>query len=222
MVMKSFFRQVLRRYGVHLHKGPFIPFSARQIRNLFYYKKMFNRIHNLEGTIVECGVGKGRSFLFLSYFSFVEQKGRNVWGFDSFEGFPEPTPNDISPRNPKKGEWSGFSPEDMKGILRGAGFPTDWIANHTHLIKGFFNQTLSSYTGGPIALLHIDSDLYESYKDPLEVLFPQVVSGGLVIFDEYNRKNWPGAKKAVDEFFENTSYTIEHDEEYDKYFVVKK
>lgn len=220
--MKSLLKRLLRRYNVYVHKGPFIPFGIRQIRNLFYYEKVYQRVANLNGSIVECGVGKGRSFLFFSYFAHQEGKGKHVWGFDSFEGFPEPTENDVSPRNPKKGEWSGFSPTDMREILRGAGFSAEWIKEYIHLIKGFFDKTLDSYTGGPIALLHIDSDLYESYKDPLEVLFPQVVAGGLVIFDEYNRPNWPGAKKAVDEYFKDTDYVIEHDSEYDKYFVVKK
>jgi O-methyltransferase len=219
--MNALVKKFLRLFGVYTHRGPFITMDMRQMDNILYYSRMYERIQGVDGAIVECGVGKGRSFLFFNYLAYREGKKRTLWGFDSFEGFPEPTTYDESPRNPKKGEWSGFSPEDMQGILRTTGFTTDWIEKQVKLIKGFFSATLDQYDGAPIALLHIDSDLYESYKEPLEELFSKVVEGGLVLFDEYNRPNWPGATKAVDEFFAGTKYRVEHDGAYNKYFVIK-
>lgn len=195
--------------------------DIRQMNNFSYYTRMYQRIADIEGSIVECGVGRGRSFLFFCYLALRENKRRTLWGFDSFEGFPEPVKEDSSPRNPKKGEWSGFSPDTMRAILRTAGFSAEWISSYVKLVKGYFEATLNQYDGKSIALLHIDSDLYESYKQPLEELFSKVSPGGLVLFDEYNRPNWPGAKKAVDEFFANTHYRIQHDTESDKYFVIK-
>jgi len=41
----------------------------------------------------------------------------------------------------------------------------------------------------------------------LEELYPKVVPGGIILFDEYDKDadlvKWPGAKRAVDEFFGN-------------------
>lgn len=69
------------------------------------------------------------------------------------------------------------------------------------LRKGLFSDTLPGFQGGPIALLHIDADLYESYKTCLEVFWDRMAVSGVVVFDEYHRPNrWPGAKAAVDEF----------------------
>jgi predicted O-methyltransferase YrrM len=49
-----------------------------------------------------------------------------------------------------------------------------------------------------IALLRLDTDWYESTKKELEVLWPRLVSGGVLIVDDYG--HWMGAKKAVDEY----------------------
>ena len=53
---------------------------------------------------------------------------------------------------------------------------------------------------GKIALLHLDVDLYQSYKDCLTHLFPKVASGGVILFDERESETYPGGKKAIDEF----------------------
>ena len=56
-----------------------------------------------------------------------------------------------------------------------------------------------------IALLRLDTDWYASTKKELEVLYPRVVPGGIVIVDDYG--HWRGSKKAVDEFFHGVHWT---------------
>jgi hypothetical protein len=65
-------------------------------------------------------------------------------------------------------------------------------------VKGLFQDTLPSSNIGPIALLHIDGDWYESVRVCLEELYGQVSPGGIIQFDDYGY--WQGARKAVDEF----------------------
>ena len=38
-------------------------------------------------------------------------ESKKIFGFDSFCGFPNPTKEDRSPRNPKKGDWNILSYE---------------------------------------------------------------------------------------------------------------
>jgi hypothetical protein len=70
-------------------------------------------------------------------------------------------------------------------------------------VKGWIPDVLRE-VHGPIRLLHLDLDLYQPYADSLRILWPQVLPGGWVIFDEYDQANdatkWPGAKRAIDEF----------------------
>ena len=71
-------------------------------------------------------------------------------------------------------------------------------ARNVHIRKGWFNQTLPQYSGPPIAILRADGDWYESTIDTLTNLYPHVVKGGLIIFDDYYY--WDGCAKAVHDF----------------------
>lgn len=221
--IKDRIKTVLRNNGYAIVPSHQISIDTRQIQTLLYFGRIYDRIRDIPGSLVECGVGRGRTFLYLSYFASIDKRKRMLWGFDSFVGFPEPDLEDITKeRAPKKGEWSGTSEKDILSILHCAGIQKDFIAHSVKLVQGFVEDTLIQYNGGPIALLHIDLDLYTAYKSTLHALFSQVVENGIVLFDEYNDLHWPGAKKAVDEFFLHTGYHIEHDEEAKKFFVVKK
>lgn len=219
--MKKIIKKIMKGFGYDVFPAHTIVLDLRQIKNVAYYYKLFSIASPLDGAFVECGVGKGRSFLYFCSFLYKENKGRKAWGFDSFEGFPEPSKQDNSFRAPKKGEWSGISPENILGILGVAGLPKIFIDRNVRLVRGFFNESLKKYDGSPIAILHIDVDLYQSYKDVLGALYSKVVSGGVVIFDEYKTPEWPGATEAIDSFFAKEKDRIILDPEFGKYYFIK-
>jgi hypothetical protein len=72
-----------------------------------------------------------------------------------------------------------------------------------HLVKGWFQDTLpvTRKNIGPIALLRVDGDWYDSTKCVLEALFDQVAEGGHILIDDYC--SCFGAQKATDEFLES-------------------
>lgn len=220
-MFKKIIKETLQKFGFDLFPRYTIPLDLRQIRGVAYYDRIFKKASSVDGAFVECGVGKGRSFLYFCSFLYKENKGRMAWGFDSFDGFPDPSKEDDSARAPKKGEWSGVSPDDIKGTLKTAGIPKEFIDKNVKLVKGFFNESLKKYDGAPIAILHVDVDLYQSYKDVLETLYPKVVSGGVVLFDEYKSPKWPGATKAIDDFFANQKEKITLDVDSGKYYFIK-
>jgi len=214
-------KNLIKKAGFRIIKIDSILPDTVLMQKLLYFNRMFNVISSIEGDIVECGVGEGKTFFLLAFLISNDRKRRKLWGFDSFEGFPEPTSEDESFRKPKKGEWAGTSPEDVIDLLRRVGIDKKFIEEDIIIKKGFFRQTLNSYRGNQISLLHIDADLYDSYKVTLKELFPRVIEGGVVLFDEYNSPKWPGVTKAVDEYFEGTEYKISYDEMSGKYYVVK-
>ena len=106
-------------------------------------------------------------------------------------------------------------------MLRDGRIPEIVIHDRVRLIKGFFDKTLPQYEGR-IALLHLDGDLYESYKVSLETLYEKVAPGGIIMFDEYLDQRWPGATKAIDEFFSGKpEKVVPHDKCTWKYHVTK-
>jgi hypothetical protein len=73
--------------------------------------------------------------------------------------------------------------------------------NNVKLIEGKVEDTLLQKSQLPkkIALLRLDTDWYKSTMIELEILYPLLSKGGVLIIDDYG--HWKGAKKAVDEFF---------------------
>lgn len=48
-----------------------------------------------------------------------------------------------------------------------------------------------------ISLLYLDFDIYEPTKVALKHLYPRVVKGGIVAFDELNKVDYPGETVAL-------------------------
>src|SRR3989344_5450284 len=111
-IMKNLIKKILIKFGINFkERADFfqLKFSKGAVTKFLYFKRMLGSVSGVDGDVVECGVGKGVSTQILVLLLNNENKGRKFWGFDSFEGFPEPTKEDASYRNPKKGEWKKMS-----------------------------------------------------------------------------------------------------------------
>jgi hypothetical protein len=134
---------------------------------------------------------------------------KDLYLYDTFDGMSEPTENDVAPsgqkaevllKNLAKDEqnhiWA-FAPLDkVRSNVESVGYPADKIK----FVKGKVEDTIPGTIPEKIALLRLDTDWYESTKHELLHLYPLLVSGGVLILDDYGY--WAGARKAVDEFFE--------------------
>jgi O-methyltransferase len=151
------------------------------------------RAEGLDGAFVECGSCNGGTGAILAYVAAGDN--RRVWLFDSFEGLPEPKPEDGERAKAWVGECLGQEAMVREVLLRvGA------RADRVEIVKGWFENTLASAETGPIALLHLDADWYESTLTILNNFYDRVVPGGYLILDDYG--HWPGCKRALDEFLE--------------------
>ncbi len=182
-------------------QSPFLPRVYRQsLERILRFRQYVEAVQNTPGAVVECGVSLGHGLLYWILLSEGTGPEREFYGFDSFSGFPSPTPEDgAASRRIVDGFYA--SPEEVVWrVLREGGVPEKVLHDRVSLVKGYFADTLPAFTR-PIALLHLDCDLYGSYKTCLEQLYDRVVTGGLISFDDYGDPAWPGAKLAVDEFF---------------------
>jgi len=197
-----------------------IPLTTSKIEQICFFRDVIKKTKNLEGDIVECGVGHGRSLLLLAVLNNSFEK-KNLYAFDSFEGFPDPEEYEKrSISGIKKGYYTS-SLESVKIFLARSGINDEDI-NKINFVKGFLENTLINYKN-KISLLHIDVDLAESYKTVLNGLWDNVISGGIIIFDEYNTKKWVTATQAINEFVKSKNLIInEYKTKYFvKHFVVK-
>jgi len=195
--------------------------NTPNILNAIYWNDYFRMVQGISGDIVEFGVGRGRSLLPIMaveslFRTFDGYTARRIHALDSFEGFPEPTAEDTSPRAAKKGDWSHspngqfqYSIANLHKIIEQANIPRS-IHDELVLIKGFFNQTVHQVNSKNIAILHLDGDLYASVKAPLTVLADKVAEGGMIVIDDYlmndphqHSEPFPGARLAVNEFLQS-------------------
>ena len=196
-------------------------YNKSNILNVLYWVKYFEMVADVQGSIVECGVGRGRSLVTLLALQdyFDEFLKRDIYALDSFEGFPEPDLEDESPRKPQKGEWSkspnkqfSYSINNLKKILQKA----DISQEKCTIIKGFFDKSTKDLNVKKIAILHLDGDLYNSVKQPLTNLASKVSINGIIVIDDFiendtnqEKEMFPGARKAVEEFLvENNNYIL--------------
>ena len=130
------------------------------------------------GQVLEFGVATGRT---LNHFARI-LPFQTIYGFDGFKGLPE--------------DWTSRM---RKGFFARSTLP--WVRKNCQLWVGWFNETLPGFKeqvqgSKPIALLHIDCDLYSSTVTILNELKNNIVPGTVIIFDEYI--NYPGWQ--LDEF----------------------
>ena len=198
-------------------------FKVSNTARVLLFKELLDRTRESSGDIVECGVGWSKTFQMLAILLQLFEPKRKLWGFDSFEGFPEPSMHDQSIRNVQKGELNVMTKSRVLETLRAIGIHPEILERQVSLVEGFFEKTLPKAKIEKIVLLHLDVDLYESYKTCLKELYPKVVPGGAIVFDEYadDVKKWPGAKKAIDEFFGDKKSLIQKDPATGKYYFIK-
>jgi len=141
----------------------------------------------LPGHMAEVGVYKGGTAYLLAQHLGL----RTLHLFDTFTGMPETNPAiDIH----KKGNFSDTSVDIVKGLLKDH---MKGVEIHT----GIFPATFKGLESNKWSLVHVDADIYSSVFDSCKAFWPNLVVGGVMVFDDYGFASCPGAKKAADEFF---------------------
>lgn len=165
---------------------------------------------DIPGNFVECGVARGGTTLMLALvIKKYSKRPRHHFGFDSFEGMPEPTIHDTQNgiQANDTGWGSGTCSGNIERIMQVAHQLE--VADLITLVPGYFEDTLGDWHNdvGRIAFLHLDADWYTSTMTILDNFYERVIPGGYMQFDDY--ACWDGCKKAVDEFQLNHNLSFE-------------
>lgn len=221
--MNNFLYNIKNRHHIIIKKilNHFTLVSKERLENLYNQCKKFSNTHY---SFVECGVAKGGC---LAIMKFTSGKNNKIFGFDSFEGMPNITKEDVSEYN-KTDPLTGFGKvgDNLSGGIDNVYNTFNKLnlnMNNVTLVKGFFQDTLQKENIdkiGEIAVLRLDGDWYESTKICLEKLYDKVINGGVIIIDDYG--HFIGAKKATDEFrMRNKILTPLIKTDYTEYFWIK-
>jgi O-methyltransferase len=162
----------------------------------------------VEGHVAECGVFRGATLVPTA--RYLEEIGspKRLLGFDSFRGFGEEIQYDLA----LGGAENEFK---QKGGFDQTSFDHVWgkvlkfgLGARVTLVPGFFRDSLQSVAGERFSFVHLDCDIYASYKECLEFFYPRTNAGGVILIDEYDDPPWPGCNQAVDEFLKGKPETL--------------
>ena len=141
------------------------------------------------GLVIELGVWKGTSLREIA----EAVPERTVYGFDSFEGLPEP--------------WRG----DAAGHFSTNGNPPENLPANCQIVKGLVQNTLEPFLKEKqehVAFVNFDMDIYSATSAALKALAPWFYSGSILHFDQImgHRGNLDEEYQAFAEFLKWSHY----------------
>jgi O-methyltransferase len=146
--------------------------------------------------IWELGVWQGASAMFLA--TMAKDFGRKLRLFDTFKGIPAVNPEHDGPL---EGMFSDTSLEQVKNRIEPVGAE---VTYHEGLIPG----TFSGRENDVVAFAHVALDIYDPILASCEFIYPRLMPGGAIVFDDYGWVNCPGARAAVEEYFAERNESI--------------
>jgi O-methyltransferase len=195
------------------------PFTMTSVERLYALYKSVEYIvsANLDGDFAETGVWRGGSCMLIAETLLaLSSSSRRIFLFDTFAGHPQPDADkdidiwgnraiDEWQRMTRDGnhDWGYVSLEQVQANLALTGYPT----NNLVFVKGMVEETVRHVPSmDKLALLRLDTDWHDSTRASLEYLYPRLVSGGVLIVDDYG--HYQGQRTAVDAYLKATGESI--------------
>jgi O-methyltransferase len=140
----------------------------------------------VDGAILEVGVWRGGTGCLLA----MSAPTKSIYLADTFEGVVKAGKNDTYYMG---GEHADTSVQVVSRLLASAG------VDNVRLLKGIFPDETAAELEGPISLLHVDVDVYQSAKDIVEWALPRLPVGAKIVFDDYGFYESGGVTRLVNE-----------------------
>jgi tetratricopeptide (TPR) repeat protein len=146
-----------------------------------------------EGDFVECGVWKGTTVRVVCDAIDFKSTGKGYWLYDVFDW----KEGDL--HHPLGGLDATLHD---KVVARFADLPS------VRIVKGYVPQSFAQGMPEKIALMHLDMNNAPAEIGALEALWDRMVSGAILVLDDYGWDNYRPQKLAEDAFFGARGYTV--------------
>lgn len=190
--------------------------DTRVLGKLVARTNLFNKVIDVPGDIIECGVFKGSGmFTWLKLREILAPNSfKKVIGFDFFDtdsllaglsGIDKERMADLFTDRSFKLDTN--YKETLEAMISNAGFNSGSF----EIIQGDISKTsydmVAKRPGLKISLLYIDLDLEQPTYDALCAFWPRMSKGGIVVLDEYAHHQW-SESLGVDRFADENNLTI--------------
>ena len=169
-------------------------YSLFQIINYISKKKYYQNF-------AECGCWNGHSSYCIAKILEKNNFNKQFYIFDSFElGLSAKTEKDKI--NLKYKQNVNEEKKQKKYFFSNYNKVIDLLKKFyfIKIYKGWIPDIFNSKINDKFSFIHIDLDLYEPTLKSLNFFYPKLIIGGIIVCDDYNISDFPGAKKAIDEF----------------------
>ncbi|MBU1036492.1 TylF/MycF family methyltransferase [Patescibacteria group bacterium] len=163
--------------------------TSVSVNRCFMIYQYARQVKDLGGEVAEFGVYKGGTAKLIA--EIFKEENKIIYLFDTFSGMPE-TDKDIDLH--QQGDFADVSLKEVKNYLKNY--------NNLEFCEGYFPEITLGLKDKKFCFVYIDVDIYKSIKDGLEFFYNRMVKGGVIVIDDYEGKNCPGVKKAIDIFIE--------------------
>lgn len=158
---------------------------------LYEIWKLVEQVKHLTGDILEVGVWRGGSGCLMAKKCALEGIDATVFLCDTFQGLVKTSDKDS---NYTGGEHADTSVELVEQLLRANAL------TNAKILRGIFpDDTSHEIADRKFRLCHIDVDIYQSAKETFQWVWPRLVPGGVVIFDDYGGLLTDGVTQMVNE-----------------------
>lgn len=186
--------------------SPFLFCSRQALTSSLFRIKLYEKILDVHGAIIECGVHRGNNFMLFNQLASIYEPynlTRQIIGFDTFGGFASLDPN--VDHGATESHFSDSNLQDIQTALKlhdmNRAVPN---VQRGELVQGDALETIPAYIEqNPhlmVALLYIDFDIYKPCLAALQHFVPLMPKGAIIAFDEAAVRHWPGETVAIKEF----------------------
>lgn len=151
-----------------------------------------NKVKNLEGDFVECGVYKGGYSRAVIHYIDFGKLNKKFYLLDTFCGLSDKY---ISEEERKNGRRPGGFEECYESVKE-----TFENFSNVEIIRGTIPDTLAQVKTEKIAYLSIDMNCALPEIAAAEYFWDKLVSGGIIVLDDYNYAGYMPQKRAFDAF----------------------
>ena len=179
------------------------------IGNKLWTYELIKKTVGIQGDIYEFGCWKGANLMFLAKVNSLLEpsSSKMIYGFDNFSGLPKPVKEDGDFAVSQKGKYCGDE-LNLRAAIDLFGMKsriTLFVGDALETIPKFHKNNPES----KCSFAYLDFDLYEPTKTALNHLNDSISIGGVIVFDEAGKPEWPGETLAMQEFLSKSKHRFE-------------
>jgi O-methyltransferase len=163
---------------------------------------LVKRQRNLEGDLLEVGVWRGGTGCLTARAAQDDRYPSTVYLCDTFQGVVKAGANDP---DYKGGEHQNTSIEIVNQLIEKT------AVRNVRVLPGIFpDETGASVSERRFKFVHIDVDVYDSARGVFDWIWPRVVPGGIVVFDDFGFPSCEGVTRLAYEISNGTDRVFIH------------